>query len=109
MRSSGIIWGVIILIIIIAGIWWLWAASNSSVATSTPTESATTSSTVTQIPQTVVLTTGTSTPLGMYLRATNKMTLYTFTKDTAASSTCYGTCAQKWPPLTASSSEGLTA
>ncbi len=29
------------------------------------------------------------------------MTLYTFDKDTAGKSTCNGTCAQNWPPLTA--------
>ncbi len=32
--------------------------------------------------------------------ATNKMTLYTYTKDTADTSNCYDACATAWPPLT---------
>ncbi len=30
------------------------------------------------------------------------MTLYDFQKDSATKSTCYGTCAKIWPPLTTS-------
>lgn len=32
--------------------------------------------------------------------ASNKMTLYTYAKDTADTSTCYDACATNWPPLT---------
>lgn len=40
-------------------------------------------------------------PLGKILvAATNKMTLYTFAKDTADTSTCYDACATNWPPFT---------
>ncbi|KIC35710.1 hypothetical protein RA27_22595 [Ruegeria sp. ANG-R] len=35
-----------------------------------------------------------------YLMNAEKMTLYTFDKDEAGKSNCYGECAQKWPPLT---------
>lgn len=41
----------------------------------------------------------------------NGMTLYTFDKDTAGTSVCYGDCAVKWPPYLAdngASMPGLT-
>ena len=34
--------------------------------------------------------------------AKNGLTLYTFRKDTANTSNCYGNCATAWPPFTAS-------
>jgi predicted lipoprotein with Yx(FWY)xxD motif len=34
------------------------------------------------------------------------MTLYTFDKDAPGKSVCNGTCAQNWPPLTATSTSG---
>lgn len=33
------------------------------------------------------------------IAATNKMTLYTYTKDTADTSNCYDACATAWPPF----------
>jgi predicted lipoprotein with Yx(FWY)xxD motif len=39
-----------------------------------------------------------SATLGAYLISYNGMTVYTFSKDKAATSTCYGQCAQNWPP-----------
>jgi len=42
-------------------------------------------------------------PVGKILiAATNKMTLYTYAKDTADLSTCYDQCATNWPPFTIS-------
>jgi predicted lipoprotein with Yx(FWY)xxD motif len=38
--------------------------------------------------------------LGPILAGPNGMTLYMFLSDTAAMSTCNGSCAQNWPPLT---------
>ena len=38
--------------------------------------------------------------LGAYLTGQNGMTLYVLTKDGADMSTCAGTCATNWPPLT---------
>lgn len=35
----------------------------------------------------------------VYLMDANKMTLYTFDKDTKGVSNCYDGCAAKWPPL----------
>ena len=37
--------------------------------------------------------------LGDVLVGSNGLTLYGFTNDTAAQSTCYGTCADAWPPV----------
>ena len=41
--------------------------------------------------------------LGKYLVDAYGRTLYIFAKDTNGTSTCYGECAQKWPPFTPSS------
>jgi predicted lipoprotein with Yx(FWY)xxD motif len=37
---------------------------------------------------------------GTVLVDKNKMTLYTFDKDSDGKSTCNGTCAENWPPYT---------
>ena len=39
------------------------------------------------------------TTAGKVLAAPNGMTLYTYDKDVEAQSTCYGECAQYWPPM----------
>lgn len=41
-----------------------------------------------------------TTSLGRILVDGRGMTLYLFEKDTGTSSTCYGSCAQFWPPVT---------
>ncbi len=41
--------------------------------------------------------------LGAYLVDDKGRTLYYFAKDVNGTSTCYGTCAEKWPPFTPSS------
>ena len=41
--------------------------------------------------------------VGPYLTGPNGMTLYTLKTDSAGTSTCSGTCAQNWPPLTVAS------
>jgi predicted lipoprotein with Yx(FWY)xxD motif len=38
-------------------------------------------------------------PLGQHLVGSNGMTMYGFTNDTEAKSTCVGTCADQWPPV----------
>jgi predicted lipoprotein with Yx(FWY)xxD motif len=48
----------------------------------------------------VALGVGKSDTLGAYLIGYNGMTVYMFAKDKTASSTCYGPCAQIWPPYT---------
>lgn len=43
-----------------------------------------------------------STSLGTVLVDSNGRTLYLFEKDKGSSSTCYGSCATSWPPITTS-------
>jgi len=49
-----------------------------------------------------------SAPLGAYLTGQNGMTLYVLTADTADTSTCSGSCATNWPPLSAASGATIT-
>ncbi len=49
-----------------------------------------------------------SAALGAFLTGQNGMTLYVFTTDTADTSSCSGTCATNWPPLTAASGATIT-
>lgn len=44
--------------------------------------------------------TGTAASVGTFLTGPNGHTLYTKSGDTATNSTCAGTCATSWPPLT---------
>ena len=46
-----------------------------------------------------VVNLGQNSSLGSFLVASNGMTLYMFTQDTANTSTCYDTCASYWYPL----------
>jgi predicted lipoprotein with Yx(FWY)xxD motif len=46
--------------------------------------------------------------LGAYLTGGSGMTLYVLTQDTPDTSTCTGTCATNWPPLTAASGAAVT-
>ncbi|HEX7471677.1 MAG TPA: hypothetical protein VF323_01235 [Candidatus Limnocylindrales bacterium] len=48
----------------------------------------------------VSVATGTSATVGVYLTGANGMTLYILTKDGPNQSSCAGTCATNWPPLT---------
>ena len=42
-----------------------------------------------------------STEAGQILTTPEGMTVYTFDKDAAGASSCYGGCAEEWPPVTA--------
>ena len=46
----------------------------------------------------VALGTDSNTKLGTYLIGYNGMTVYTYSKDTGNTSTCYDACAKNWPP-----------
>jgi len=46
--------------------------------------------------------TATVSKLGRYLIDEDGKALYLFEKDTSPKSTCYGACAQEWPPVTTS-------
>jgi predicted lipoprotein with Yx(FWY)xxD motif len=56
----------------------------------------------------LLLGTDATTTLGKYLIAYNGMTLYTFTKDKVGTTTCYGQCAENWPPYIVEATSSLT-
>ncbi len=71
-------------------------ATGAGSGNNAPTVAAATAS---PTPQPTVTTSDSS--LGKILiAATNKMTLYTYGKDTADTSNCYDACATNWPPFT---------
>ena len=49
---------------------------------------------------TLTIGSATAASVGTFLTGPNGLTLYTKSGDTATSSTCTGTCATSWPPLT---------
>ena len=58
----------------------------------------------TEAPETPAATSGVAatigdSDLGPILAGNNGLTLYGFTNDVEAASTCYGTCAEAWPPV----------
>jgi predicted lipoprotein with Yx(FWY)xxD motif len=57
----------------------------------------------------MTLQVSTAAKLGPYLTASNGMTLYTYSKDTAGASNCSGTCAVTWPPYVVTAGATLTA
>lgn len=86
MRIAGIVFSAVILATACGG-----ASSSSSAATATAKPTAT--------PEPSVAV-GDSSLGKILIAATNKMTLYTYTKDTADLSNCYDQCATNWPPFT---------
>lgn len=68
------------------------ASQAPAAANQTPAAAATAAS--------VTIGTATAAGLGTYLTGPNGLTLYTTSADTATSSSCTGSCATAWPPLT---------
>ena len=86
MRIAGLFLSAVVLATACGG-----ATSSSSAATATAKPTATPEPTV---------AVGDSSLGKILIAATNKMTLYTYTKDTADLSNCYDQCATNWPPFT---------
>jgi predicted lipoprotein with Yx(FWY)xxD motif len=133
MRTSTIVW-VILILVILAGGWYYYSTqmapataatgTNSGVApVPSPTGAAGINGSANQgnlgqpdngtvqqpgadgavgsvIGGNVALGLNKSDEYGSYLIAYNGMTLYTYGKDKTATSTCYGKCADNWPPYT---------
>ena len=128
MKTSNIIWAIIIAVIVIGG-WYIWMQSSVPA----PASSATGPSTAAGIngspnqgnlgqpdngqvqqPSTSTSSTGDGSPisdnltlgvdskasLGTYLIGYNGMPLYTYSGDSAGVSNCSGSCASNWPPYT---------
>jgi predicted lipoprotein with Yx(FWY)xxD motif len=81
-------------------------SSNSPTATAAPTAVPTAIATPTPIPATPAPSTATTLTLasvgnlGQILVGANGKTVYFFLADTGMTSTCNGSCAQNWPPVT---------
>jgi len=88
------------------------ATPSPAVATATPTAVASVAATPvpTATPAAAGLTIGSTTnaTLGDYLTGLNGMTLYVYKNDTADTSTCAGSCATSWPPLTVAAGTMIT-
>ena len=82
----------------------LVAAACSSAA-STPVSNA---QGQTAAPASVAVGSTNDATMGAYLTGPTGMTLYVLTKDTPDTSTCSGSCATNWPPLTATSGATIT-
>ena len=88
------------------GVAMVAGACSSAAATDTP-GSAVQGATATPAMATGV-TIGSASDLGGFLTGQNGMTLYVLVKDSPDMSTCTGTCATNWPPLTAAAGAAIT-
>ena len=79
-------------------------ASDVAGATAAPT----TAAAAPAAPAAVTIASTNDPTLGAFLTGQNGMTLYVLTKDCADMSTCTGTCATNWPPLTVSAAAAIT-
>jgi predicted lipoprotein with Yx(FWY)xxD motif len=88
------------------------ACSSSSGASSAPSVAASTvpsaAASTASGGETYVVAAATGT-VGAYLSGEDGKTLYTFTPDSANTSTCTDACAAKWPPFTVSANDTLKA
>ena len=122
-----------VVLLVAAGIYWFAGNRNNAGTVSPPgaTNTPSTTSTPAPVPASAISTNSSSTapasspastpkPMpvlnirtsataGTYLAATNGMTLYTYSKDTAGTSNCTGICATFWPPYTVTASQTLIA
>lgn len=102
MKKNTLVWTIIIIVVLI--IIAIIVFQNNS-ATSTVSNSNSNVPMIPATPQaqgTAVLNTATNANLGMFLVATNGMTLYQYSKDSSGVSNCTGSCASAWPPYTVS-------
>ncbi|MBU6321604.1 MAG: hypothetical protein KGI78_02230 [Patescibacteria group bacterium] len=114
MRTSTIVWSIVVLLIIGGVVWWIVGSAaprtapapqtNAGVATST----AMTASSTPAIPgANLTLGQDKNAKVGSFLIGYNGMTLYTYAKDAAGVSNCTGQCAANWPPYVVTSTDNL--
>ena len=84
----------------------VFVASACSAAVATPV--ATTSVAGAPAAASLTLASTNDAKLGGYLTGVNGMTLYILTTDTPDTSSCTGTCATNWPPLTVAGGAAIT-
>jgi predicted lipoprotein with Yx(FWY)xxD motif len=99
MKTSTIVWVVIILAVLVGG-WYWWSGTQSASAPAAPAPAETSATQPTAATESAAFNVSTDAKLGKYLATPSGMTLYTYSKDTAGMSNCSGTCAANWPPLT---------
>ncbi len=110
MKTTGVIWTIVVVIIIIGAIWWFVSYQyssqyNSSVSSSTVVNT----QPIIQSPATSTVSIATDPTLGSYLTATNGMTLYVSSADILGVSKCTSTsCMTSWPAYTVSPGSDLT-
>ena len=126
MKTSTIVWAIIIIIVIIGGAWFLMKGGAQPAPASTAGEEGTQSpeaaapgtptpggsdagaeGTSMDVGGNLLLGIDSSGTHGTHLIGENGMTLYTYSKDTAGVSNCSGACAQNWPPYTIASADAL--
>jgi predicted lipoprotein with Yx(FWY)xxD motif len=102
MKTSNTVWIIVVIIVIVLGGWYLLSMMSAQPSVSpsasmglngSPNQTNTGQPNVSP-----VVTVSTNAVLGDYLVASNGMTLYRFTKDTANKSNCSGQCIAIWPP-----------
>jgi predicted lipoprotein with Yx(FWY)xxD motif len=113
MKTSTIVWTIVVIVIIVLGGWYIFMMPSAQpvVAPSTDTglNNSPSQTNTGQASVTPVLKVSSNATLGSYLVASNGMTLYMFTKDTANVSNCTGACATAWPPYSPTANEPLVA
>jgi predicted lipoprotein with Yx(FWY)xxD motif len=112
MKTSSIVWTVIIVVVVVAGGIYLWtmsqnpssmpyaAAPSSTTQTASTTPTSSPSGPTSQPVILITLRNATKAGVGTYLVAANGMTLYTYSGDSSGVSNCTGQCAAAWPPYT---------
>ncbi len=75
-------------------------SSTSSYSSSQPSKMPTSSAGGSASSGAAALTAASNTELGMVLVDSEGFTVYNFDKDKGTTSSCYGACAEFWPPLT---------
>ncbi len=115
-----LVWVVVGIIVVAGGLYW-WSTQNTQAPAGPQAAMGTNGSpdqgnlgqpdngTQQQPAASPVLSVATNATLGSILTATNGMTVYTYSKDSAGVSTCTSTCAANWPPYTVSSGTNVAA
>jgi predicted lipoprotein with Yx(FWY)xxD motif len=113
MKSSTLVW-VVIIVIVIAGAWYWMSmqtapgtAGDGTASTALGVQGSNDQTNTGQATSSPLVAIAHDATLGDYLVAENGMTLYRYTKDVPDVSNCTGTCAENWPPYIHMTNEPL--
>ena len=113
MKSSSLIWIIVIVLVVLAAGWYfvMMPKSPAPAATAQGPQQGTVVNTNPNghdySPGNLLLGTDSSAALGTYLIGSNGMTLYTYASDTPGVSNCTGQCATNWLPYTVADTSAL--